>query len=66
MSGLDPIWTQLGQFRDFFAQIFHLRVAVNGRGGAHVAVAEQALHAMRVDAGAREGSVQDLLRVRFG
>jgi len=48
---LDPIWTQPGQSRDRGAQIFDVQVAVNSGRRAHVAVPQQALNAVRVDAG---------------
>ncbi|OLD45300.1 MAG: hypothetical protein AUI48_13400 [Chloroflexi bacterium 13_1_40CM_2_68_14] len=51
---MDPIWTQLRQFRDRCAQIFHVEVAVDAGGRAHVAVAQQALHAVSINAGAQE------------
>src|ERR1700737_1396746 len=47
---LDPIWTQLGQSRDGGAEIFDVQVAVDPGRRAHVAVAEQTLYAVRVDA----------------
>jgi hypothetical protein len=51
---LDPIWTQLGQSRDGGAQIFDVEVAVDSGGRAHVAVAQEPLHAVSVDAGAQK------------
>ena len=56
LSGLDPISTQLGQFFERRAQIFHVQVAVDSGRRAHVAVAQEALDAMRVDAGAQQQS----------
>ncbi|HEY6908836.1 MAG TPA: hypothetical protein VI356_05685 [Myxococcales bacterium] len=51
---MDPIWTQLGQLFDGCAQIFDVEVAVDSGRRAHVAMAQQALNAMRIDAGAEE------------
>jgi hypothetical protein len=51
---LDPIWTQLRQSRDGGAQIFDVKVAVDSSRRAYVAMAQQALHAVGVDAGAQE------------
>ena len=48
---MDPIWTQPGQSRDRGAEIFDVQVAVDSGRRAHVVVPQQALNAMRVDAG---------------
>jgi hypothetical protein len=58
---LDSIWTQLGQLFERSAQIFHVQAAVDPGRRAHVAVPQQALHAMSVDASA-QGSVAVVCR----
>ncbi|HZR07220.1 MAG TPA: hypothetical protein VFA79_01480 [Myxococcales bacterium] len=51
---MDPIWTQLGQSRERGPEIFDVEVAVDPGRRAHVAMAQQALYAMSIDAGAQE------------
>ena len=53
-AGVGSIWTQLGQSRDGGAEIFDVEVAVDARRGSHVAVTQQPLHAVGVDAGAKK------------
>jgi hypothetical protein len=51
---LDPIWTQLREFFDRGAEIFDVEMAVDSGRRAHVAMAQQALHAMSIDAGTQQ------------